>query len=621
MPAQQPAVSQTLISQTPVSHESAPTRPGIWWLLVLGAVILSFICVYGLLNGPKPKPAKLVKQAFMQDINGLDSAASQLQVAIRTRQSAGAVQAAFLRARLAYKRVEFIAAYYSPETTRALNGPNIPEVDDDLRVNAPEGFQVLEELIFPAMDASNRAEIVQQAAVLRSNVHRLRTISQTNELTDSHVFDAMRLEVFRIVSLGITGFDSPIAFQSLPESAAALESMQEHLRYYPLTETDAALTTQLTDAFGQAIGILRSARNFDSFDRLTFIDQRANVLSGLLLDAQKALQIPVFTENRLLSPSARTLTDTGVFDSSYFVDFAEQRSTPNRVALGKKLFFNPVLSGDANRTCASCHQPERAFTDGEPTSLAIGTNGSRINRNAPTLLNAAFQSAQFADSRVVFLEDQASDVIRNRQEMHGSLPEAVKALQQQAEYRTLFARSYKEGITERTLKNAIASYIRSLTTLDSRVDQYFRGKPSALSQEEKRGFNLFMGKGKCATCHFFPLFNGTVPPAYQETESEVLGVPATADGKLVDADVGKFVLTKREPHRYAFKTPTLRNVAKTAPYMHNGVYETLEEVVDFYNKGGGNGLGFNLPNQTLPFDKLDLTQPEKSALVAFMKAL
>ncbi|WP_020604644.1 cytochrome c peroxidase [Spirosoma spitsbergense] len=604
-----------------VSCESKPARPGIWWLLVLGAVILSFVCVYGLLNGPRPRPAQLVKQAFMQDINGLDSAVSQLQGAIRTRQSAGAVQAAFLRARLAYKRVEFIAAYYSPETTRALNGPNIPDVDDDLRVNAPEGFQVLEELIFPAPDSANRAEMVHQVTILRSNVHRLRTISETNELTDSHVFDAMRLEVFRIISLGITGFDSPIDFSSLPESVAALESMQEQLGHYPLTETDAALAEKLTKAFGQAISALQSARNFDSFDRLTFIDQQANVLSGLLLDAQNALQIPVFTENRLLSPSARTLTDTGIFDARYFVDFAEQRSTPDRVALGKKLFFNPVLSGDANRTCASCHQPERAFTDGEPTSLAIGTNGSRIDRNAPTLLNAAFQAVQFADSRVVFLEDQASDVIRNRQEMHGSLPDAVKALQQNAQYKTLFVRSYKEGVTERTLKNAIASYIRSLTTLDSRVDQYFRGQLSALTAEEKRGFNLFMGKGKCATCHFFPLFNGTVPPAYQETESEVLGVPATADGKQVDSDVGKFVLTKREPHRHAFKTPTLRNVAKTAPYMHNGVYKTLEEVVDFYNKGGGNGLGFNLPNQTLPFDKLDLTQPEKSALVAFMKAL
>ena len=604
-----------------VAGNSKPPRPGIWWLLVLGAVLLSSVCLYGLLNGPKTTPARLVKRAFMQDINGLDSAVSQLQVAVRTRQSAGAVQAAFLRARLAYKRVEFISTYYSPETTRALNGPNIPEVDDDLRVNAPEGFQVLEELIFPYMDSGNQVEIIQQAAILRSNVHRLRTISETNELTDSHVFDAMRLEVFRVVSQGITGFDTPIALSSLAESAAALESMQAQVMYYPLAKTNEALAQQLTKAFGKATSTLKSAQNFDSFDRLTFIDQQANVLSGLLLDAQNVLHIPVFTENRLLSPSARTLTDTGIFDSSYFVDFAEQRSTPDRVALGKKLFFNPVLSGNANRTCATCHQPERAFTDGEPTSLAIGANGSRINRNAPTLMNAAFQATQFADSRVVFLEDQASDVIRNQQEMHGSLPDAVKALQRDAQYKRLFARSYKEGITEQTLKNAIASYIRSLTTLDSRVDQYFRGRANALTVDEKRGFNLFMGKGKCATCHFFPLFNGTVPPAYQETESEVLGVPATANGHEVDADVGKFILTKREPHRYAFKTPTIRNVAKTAPYMHNGVYKTLDEVVDFYNKGGGNGLGFNLPNQTLPFDKLNLTPSEKKLLVAFMKAL
>jgi len=130
-----------------------------------------------------------------------------------------------------------------------------------------------------------------------------------------------------------------------------------------------------------------------------------------------------------------------------------------------------------------------------------------------------------------------------------------------------------------------------------------------------------MGKAKCATCHFFPLFNGTVPPAYVETESEVLGTPATSEGKSVDPDVGKFALTQREPHRYAFKTPTVRHIALTAPYMHNGVFKTLEEVVDFYDQGGGNGLGFNLENQTLPFDKLNLTGPEKKALVAFMKVL
>jgi cytochrome c peroxidase len=143
----------------------------------------------------------------------------------------------------------------------------------------------------------------------------------------------------------------------------------------------------------------------------------------------------------------------------------------------------------------------------------------------------------------------------------------------------------------------------------------------ALTADEKLGFNVFMGKGKCATCHFFPLFNGTVPPVFQETESEVIGTPADRSQRRVDADPGKFVVTKNAVHRYAFKTPTVRFSAQTAPYMHNGVYRTLDEVVDFYNKGGGNGLGFGLDNQTLPFDKLTLTPAEKRGLVAFMRAL
>ncbi len=564
---------------------------------------------------------EVVKGHFMQDITDLDSAVSQLQRAITLPQSSPNIQAAFRRARLAYKRVEFLSAYYSPETTKALNGPNIPEVDDDLRVNAPEGFQVLEELLFPAFDIATKAEAVQHAAVLRSNVNRLRKISESNVATDSHIFDAMRLEVFRIVTLGITGFDSPVAFYSLPEAVSALESLQQQLATYPLADHDSELAQRIDQTFSEAQTDLRSARNFDAFDRLSFIKHRANVLSGLLLDAQKTLAIPAFAESRLLRPSARTLTDTDAFDPNYFVNVSEQRSTPERVVLGKMLFFDPVLSGNSGRTCATCHQPERAFTDGESKSLAIGFKGRRTFRNAPTLLNAALQATQFADSRVVFLEDQASDVIQNTDEMHGSLPEAVKALQQNATYRALFDKSYKEGVTEHSLKNAVASYIRSLVSLDSRVDQHLRGQDVALTAEEKQGFNVFMGKGKCATCHFFPLFNGTVPPAFQETESEVLGTPATREEKQVDSDVGKFILTKREPHRYAFKTPTIRHVARTAPYMHNGVYQTLDDVVEFYNKGGGNGLGFNLDNQTLPFDQLNLTVPEKKALVAFMKAL
>lgn len=591
------------------------------FLMFLVVAVPLIVCLVWWLTRPVPKPEVEVKRQFMQDITGLDSAVSRLQADIRLHRPTSRIQASFRSARLAYKRVEFLSAYYSPETTRALNGANIPDVDDDLRVNEPQGFQVLEEMIFPKVEPESYEDLTQTAAVIRANVKRLRKISLTNELTDSHIFDAMRLEVFRVVSQGITGFDSPVAFHSLPEAAESLASMQRQLAHYTSKNDDGQLAAKMNTAFRAAIGYLKRPQDFNTFDRLEFIKQYANPLSSRLLDVQQALGMPVFNEKRLLSPSARTLTDQGVFNAGYFINFEEQAMTDERIALGKMLFFNPVLSNHSGRTCATCHQPDKAFTDGESKSFAVGFKGVRISRNAPTLLNASFQAVQFADSRVSFLEDQASDVIRNPQEMHGSLPEAVKSLRGQEEYRRLFEASYADGVTESNVKNAIASYIRSLSSLDSRLDRYFRGSDDALTLEEKYGFNLFMGKAKCATCHFFPLFNGTVPPAYLETESEVLGTPATAEGKTVDPDVGKFILTKREPHRYAFKTPTVRHVALTAPYMHNGVFKSLEEVVDFYDKGGGNGLGFNLGNQTLPFDKLDLADSEKKALVAFMKVL
>lgn len=178
-------------------------------------------------------------------------------------------------------------------------------------------------------------------------------------------------------------------------------------------------------------------------------------------------------------------------------------------------------------------------------------------------------------------------------------------------------------MTPYTIANAISSYIRSLVALNSRFDKYMRGDRSMLSPSEINGFNLFTGKAKCATCHFIPLFNGLVPPIYTETESEILGVPETKNTHpaVLDPDPGKYNFTKSIIHRFAFKTPTLRNIALTAPYMHNGVYTTLEEVMEFYNNGGGKGLKIAPPNQSLPFDKLALSKKEVTDIIHFMKSL
>jgi cytochrome c peroxidase len=215
--------------------------------------------------------------------------------------------------------------------------------------------------------------------------------------------------------------------------------------------------------------------------------------------------------------------------------------------------------------------------------------------------------------------------VSNRDEMHGSLHIAAKKLWQNKSYRIMFADAFpKKGRTNiDTLEvtNAIGSYVRSLTYLNSRFDEYMRGNKAAMSQQELNGFNLFMGKAKCGTCHYMPLFNGSFPPRYNIIESEVIGVPENAAQAAIDTDMGRYNILKTPAFKHAFKITSVRNAALTAPYMHNGVFTTLEQVVDFYNKGGGRGLGYKVDNQTLPTGKLNLTLKERSEIVAFIKSL
>ena len=238
---------------------------------------------------------------------------------------------------------------------------------------------------------------------------------------------------------------------------------------------------------------------------------------------------------------------------------------------------------------------------------------------------AGFQNNQFYDLRSVSLEDQINEVMNNKEEFNLNSKQATQKLLENDGYRELFASSFgvKDSISSFFIRNAVAAYVRSLSTFSSPFDEYMNGNKSALSTQQISGFNLFAGKAKCATCHFIPLFNGTTPPWYNETESEIIGVPKKVrwTNAKIDDDSGRYRINQFAELLYAFKTPTLRNVDKTGPYMHNGIYKTLDEVVEFYHKGGGVGLGINLPFQTLPFDSLLLQVNEKQALVAFMQSL
>jgi cytochrome c peroxidase len=246
-------------------------------------------------------------------------------------------------------------------------------------------------------------------------------------------------------------------------------------------------------------------------------------------------------------------------------------------------------------------------------------------RNTPTLLNTAFQRAQFADQRSAFLEFQFEEVMANPREMALRPDSAARKLDADsalvARFAAAFGNPQEQSLTGQAMSIAVAAYVRSLQALNSRFDRAVRGDTAALSVSERRGFNLFMGRASCATCHFAPLFGGTLPPTYLESEPEVIGVPAARSARRVDADPGVFAIDRAPLHRHAFKTPTVRNVALTAPYMHNGVFRTLDQVVDFYDRGGGNGLEMHLPNQTLSPAPLELSRQDKRDLVAFLRAL
>lgn len=571
--------------------------------------------------------SKKTKIYYLQLVSEADSTAKQFCNAVEQQKAEKELQQLFRKARLAYKRTEFLTEYYNPLTAKSLNGAPIPETDadDQHRTTPPEGFQVIEGLIFPKYDQQNAADLLAESKRLVSNFKRLRMITETRSFADEQVFDAMRLEVFRIVTLGISGFDSPVNQQSVAEAASALSPLKQVLGFYSadLKAKDAATYHKSVQVLNNAIGYLKNNNRFIEFDRMAFITRFANPLSGLIVQSAKSIGLDEFKDLRLLKASAGSLFDQDAFDQNYFTSGFDAHTSKEKEELGKLLFFDPVLSGNLNRSCSSCHNPQKAFTDGLAKSRTFDGK-SFVQRNTPTVLNAGLQGSLFYDVRVAYLEDQAADVINSREEMHGSLNEAVKRLRNNKEYTGLFKKAFSKAdtaVTEYHLKNAIGSYIRSLTSLNAPFDQYVRGDRSKLNADEVKGFNLYMGKGKCGTCHFMPLFNGTVPPNYERTETEIIGVPVSATLNQVDKDPGRFNLRKIALHKHAFRTPTVRNIALTAPYMHNGIYKTLDEVMEFYNNGGGTGLGLNLENQTLPFDKLDLTKKEITQIIAFLNTL
>ncbi|VAW85003.1 Cytochrome c551 peroxidase [hydrothermal vent metagenome] len=277
-------------------------------------------------------------------------------------------------------------------------------------------------------------------------------------------------------------------------------------------------------------------------------------------------------------------------------------ATTERIELGKHLFFDPRLSGSNFISCATCHNPALGWSDGQPT--AIGHGMQVLGRATPTIINTAYQKFQFWDGRATTLEEQALGPIVAAGEMNQPLDELVVELKAIPGYVKMFNSAYPEdGITAASIGKAIAVFERTVVSSESNFDRWLMGDEKALTAEEAWGFVVFEGKGNCDACHSG--FN------FADDKFHNIGLKNVTNE-------GRFTIEPLASLKGAFKTPTLRDIALTSPYMHNGAYNTLEEVVEHYDTGGFKNAGVISTDLK---SSLELSERDKKALVAFMKAL
>lgn len=600
-------------------------KSSVYTILYIGVLIFSLISCKEK-TAPKRVTSANAESMFTEEIRNhyfqtLDSAAFYIQK-LDTTETLEHNKANFLKSREWYKRAEPMLIAYDYQNYLSMNAPNLlkVEIDDytDIKRLKPKSYQVLEELLYADGEVSNK-ELDLVIKYLKVRIPFIRKNHMMYTQKDRHHLKMIRDGIITVATKGITGFDSPMLANSLNEAIYSYETIATVLSFYKEAFTDNELYEKWSKEIASTISDL-TAGDFDTFDRYTFIKDHTNQQLELVNLTANDWGFQLNT-SRPLNPTATNIFAKDFFNIKKFALPGSPAINDERIALGRKLFNDESLSSTGNISCATCHIKEKAFTDGH--SKALGINGVELQRNTPTLSYAVYQKTMFYDGRATGLEDQIVNVVNDKNEFHMDLNTIEKRVGENSAYRASFDSLYGGEMTNMNVRHAIATYIRSLAPFNSKFDRNIQGIENTLTNVEKLGFNLFMGKAACATCHFPPAFNGTVPPKYEETEFENLGVPKNAsfNDPILDDDPGQYHPYKVEEKRSFFKTATVRNAELTAPYMHNGVYKTLEEVITFYNVGGGQGLGLDVPYQTLPPDSLSLEEQEQKALIAFMKTL
>lgn len=607
-------------------------------LLSLGLIGLMFCCLSfmdssdpkGYLDGYRERlavaasaNARLWELAKTSDL-GDPAARAGLRAEIRT-------------ARRRMKAVEIWTRYLDPIAYKSLNGPLPVEWETEVFEKFEKPYKrVAGGLTLAALELDEDEPrkdsllvYLERSDSALSHFYLRDTI--TRELgTYHHFMLCNRLFLLNLAAVYTTGFENPDTSEIIPELRTMLRDTREIYQLYNASFPSTALKGEYLKLYDSAIVFAESQPDaYTAFNHFAFIRDFVNPLYRM--NAAMVREYRVVSHNLIdyaLNKNADDIFSKELYRGQnakgIYLRVRDSADLAAITELGRLLFYDPILSGNNERSCASCHKPTEAFADTLMAASLRYDRGGMLARNTPSLINSEFNHLLMIDGKHYSLQHQVAGVIGSAPEMGGVEAEILK--------KVASCKTYRSGF-EALMKYTPQSPELSMEHIASAITYYYCGfsknrtpfddailRTGNLDADAVAGFNLFMGRAQCATCHFVPQFNGVKPP-YAGSEFEVLGVPADTNFTALSMDSGRACVNPAPEMMHAFRTGTVRNAMRTAPYMHNGVFRTIDEVLEFYNRGGGAGRGLDVPNQTLSADPLGLSEHEKSQLKAFIRSL
>ena len=555
---------------------------------------------------------------------------------VNTSADVESIKLKILDCRRHLKSMDFWMRYLEPVSYKKINGPLPVEWETEVfeKFEKPykrEGAGLTLAMLYLDEKDINKDSLVNllNASVVASTVFQQDSI--TSELqTYHHFYLCNRLYLLNLAAIYTTGFECPDTSAIVPELTQMIGSVENIYASFNQNFTATPLTENYLELYKKLIAFVNSQPlNYTKFDHYTFLKDYVNPLFAInqqlinLYNVHSKSSMDYTLNKKNFSIFSKSLY-AGQNEKGIFLRVNDEKVLQEIEKLGKLLFYDPILSSNNERSCASCHKPGEYFTDTAVSTAFQFNHSGLLPRNTPSLINAGYNHLLMLDGKHLSLQNQASDVITNSAEMNSDEQLVLQKILSCAEYK----KSLEKLLAYTPLENEITfSHITSALTLYySKFSKYYApfddamNRTAELGTSAKNGFNLFMSKAQCGTCHFVPHFNGVKPP-YICSEFEVLGVPKDTTYKQLSDDVGRYKINAATETMQAFRTGSLRNSSFTKPYMHNGVFTSIQQVIDFYDAGGGAGKGLTVPNQTLSSDSLKLTVTEKADLIAFINSL